>query len=181
MTFNLIHLLYIGIAYLILMVVLNRKFGIYHSWIHLIKKFPPMFLVIFPPIITYFIVCGSLSMTTVELYDLYIGGLENFNPDTFIRLEKGVEYACSFLVPMVYFSILLKQKFKNFWFWSGVITLTHMLSAGYRDPKLEFDVANPTYRETGPQLLSNFEVLDGIFPLLALIVFYLVFYRRSVA
>ena len=63
---NLIHLLLAGIVFLILSFVLNRKFGIYHTWIAIIKKLPALWLVFFLPIMTYLMICGTCSMLTVR-------------------------------------------------------------------------------------------------------------------
>ena len=175
---NLIHVLIVGITFLALSIILNRKFDLYNTWITVIKKFGPIWLVFFPPFITYLIICGTFSMLTVEIYKFVIGGLENFDPSLFMKLEKGVEYTCSFFVPLVYFRILQKEKFPSFWGWAIIITITHSLTAGYRDPKLDFDPLNPTYMETGPQLLENIHYLDAIIPLLSFMFFYFVL-RKS--
>ena len=172
MELKLMHLLIGGIIFLLLSLILNRKFQFYKTWVRTIKKLAPLYLVFFPPIITYLIVCGTLSISTVGIYKYVIGDLENFNPDLFIKLEKGVEYSCSFFMPILYFIFLKKEKFPSFWGWTIIITITHILTAGYRDAKLIFDPLNPTFFKTGPKILENMDFIDSIIPLLSLAFFY---------
>lgn len=172
MKFDLVQLMIGGFLFLILSVLLNRKFKLCEKWVLSIKKAAPLFLVFFPPLITYFIICDTLSLITVELYQFLIGGLEQFDPVNFIRLEKAVEYFCSFFIPIVYFNFLYKNGFPSFW--TIIITISHVLVAGYRDPILLFDPANTTYRETGAQLLEQIQYFDASIPLFAFLFFYFV-------
>ena len=163
---------------IILIIIVNRKFHPYDLWITAIKKFAPLFLIFFPAFITYFIVCGTLSATAVGIYSL-VRGKDNFNGDEFLFIEKCVEYACGFGMLLVYFRILSKQNFPSFW--AIIITLVHMLVAGYRDAKLIYLTPKPgndSHFESGPMILQNIQWLDAVIPLLSFLLFYFVFRKK---
>lgn len=136
----------------------------------LIKKHPLVFLILFPPIITYFFICGAISAVTFGLYAT-IRTTENFIETEFLLLENSIEYICSFAMPFIYFLILKKNKFPPFWFF--IITTMHIIFAGYRDPKLIIKPLGGL--ESGPIILESFEFFDGLFPLLSLLLFLFLF------
>ena len=90
---NLIHVLIVGITFLALSIILNRKFDLYNTWITVIKKFGPIWLVFFPPFITYLIICGTFSMLTVEIYKFVIGG------DKFVFVPLDYQEGQFFICP----------------------------------------------------------------------------------
>lgn len=171
--FDLIFLLAIPVT-LVLVYFVNRQFRIFDTWIKTIKKFGPLFMTFFPVGFTYFFVCGSLSAVMVLIYTS-IRGKNNMNGDEFLMSEKIVEYLCSFLMPLVYFRIITKRGFPEFWIY--IITITHMLAAGYRDAKFIYkpslEKVGEMQFESGPQILHDIQLLDAAIPLIALLVFLL--------
>lgn len=167
------------IAALLLFFLLNRKYKFLLVWIETIKRFAPLWLIFFPAFITYFFVCGSFSALTVVIYTAVIGKA-NFNATEFLLIEKSVEYLCSFIMPIIYFRILEKNNFPNFW--PSIITAVHMLVAGYRDAKFIKKEPTPgkeSLFESGPQILQNIELIDALIPLISLMCFYLIFYNKK--
>jgi hypothetical protein len=163
---------------LILVFLANRKFRIFDAWINLIKKTGPLFLTFFPISFTYFFVCGSLSAIMVLIY-VGIRGKDHLDRNEFIVLEDGVEFLCSFLMCVVYFYIITKRKFP--FFWTILITLTHMLAAGYRDAKFIYTPATAAAKshfESGPIILSEIQWLDAAIPLIAFLVFFFFLKKR---
>jgi hypothetical protein len=151
---------------------LNKKFHILNEWMITIKKFPLFFLLFFPPIFTYLFVCGAFSALAVGVYTS-IKGENGFDNNEFLLMENCIEFLCSFGMTFLYFLILKKQDFPKFWF--IVITIIHMVAAGYRDAKL---ISYSDGKESGPIILKNFEYVDAFFPLLSLLFFMFIF-RKS--
>ncbi len=151
---------------------LNRKYKLYDTWIATIKKLAPLFLIFFPAFITYFLVCGTFSALVVAIYT-YVIGRDHIVVEEFLMYEKAVEYTCSFLIPLLYFKILSKQNFPSFW--AYIITLVHMLVAGYRDAKLIYTPAVGDAKaqfESGPKILMEIQWMDAMIPLLSFLLFY---------
>ena len=102
------------------------------------------------------------------------------NGDEFLMTEKIVEYLCSFLMPLLYFRICTKRGFPEFWIY--VITITHMLVAGYRDAKFIYEPsktkAGEMAFESGPQILHDIQILDAAIPLVALLIFLFLLKKR---
>lgn len=169
--FDLLFLISIPIT-LVLVYFVNRKFRIFDTWISTIKKLGPLFMTFFPVSFTYFFVCGSFSAVMVGIYIL-IRGKENMDRDEFLTMEKIVEYLCSFLMPLLYFRICTKRGFSEFWIY--IITITHMLAAGYRDAKFIYEPSTTKpgemQFESGPQILHDIQIIDAVIPLIALLVF----------
>lgn len=168
--FDLIFLLAIPVT-LVLVYFVNRKFRIFDTWMSTIKKLGPLFMTFFPVSFTYFFVCGSLSAVMVLIYTS-IKGRDNMDGEEFLMTEKVVEYLCSFLMPLVYFRIITKRGFPEFWIY--IITITHMLAAGYRDAKFIYKptvAAGEMQFESGPQILHDIQILDAAISLIALLVF----------
>lgn len=160
----------ITISIILLAFILNKKFDLFNTWIMLIKKYPLVFLILFPPIATYIFICGAISALAFGLY-FKIRPFENFMESEFLLMENSIEYICSFVMPFIYFLILKKNDFPFFWIF--LITVMHMVFAGYRDPKLITNSSgNP---ESGPIILESFEFFDALFPLLSLLLFLFLF------
>lgn len=169
----------IAIALFITFLLLRKKYDFGGTWMNLIKKWAPFWLSFFPAFITYFFVCGSVSALAFISYSAVVGK-ENFNRDNFLLIENIVEFTCSLIMPYIYFKILKKQGFHLFWM--GIITVVHMLVAGYRDAKLIY--LDPLTHDgnsvqSGPIILSQFEYLDAVFPLISFLVFYFFVYRKN--
>lgn len=168
--FELIFLLSIPIT-LVLVYFVNRKFRIFDTWIETIRKTAPLFLTFFPVLFTYLIVCGSCSAVTVLIY-VTVYGKDQIDRDSFLLIEDCVEFACGFLMCLLYYRILTKNKFP--FFWSILITLTHMLAAGYRDAKYIYEPAvngGKSHFESGPIILHEIQLLDAAIPLIAFLIF----------
>jgi hypothetical protein len=169
MQFNLIVPLIVGAIWLLLFFILNRWFQLADEWIKIIKKVTPLWLVFFPACITYFIVCGSISAGVNSYLDV---------PDNIkLMTLHNVEYFCSFVMPFLYFLLLEKYNFNKTW--GIIITIVHMLFAGYRDAKWNVhevvdSVTHITVKtvETGPKILDTFQYSDAIFPMLSFFTFY---------
>jgi len=176
--FDLIFLIAIPIT-LVLVYFVNRKFRIFDTWVKTIKKLGPLFMTLFPVSFTYFFVCGSLSAVMVLIY-ITIRGKNNMDRDEFLMTEKVVEYLCSFLMPLLYFRIITKRGFPGFWIY--VITITHMLAAGYRDAKFIYTPSTTKpgemQFESGPQILHDIQILDAFIPLIALLIFFFFLKKR---
>lgn len=163
---------------IILAIVAQKKFRIFDTWIELIKKTGPLFLVFFPVMFTYLFVCGALSAIMVLVYTLVIGK-DNMDRDSFLLMEDCVEFLCSFLVPLLYYRIITKRGIP--FFWTILITLTHMLVAGYRDAKYIYEPATEageSHFESGPIILSDIQWLDASIPLIAFLVFLFILKKR---
>src|SRR6185369_5045208 len=111
--------------------------------------------------------CGSLSAVTVLIY-VTAFGKDQIDRDSFLLIEDGVEFACGFLMCLLYYRILSRNKFPLFW--SILITLTHILAAGYRDAKYIYEPAvngGKSHFESGPIILPDMQLLNAAIPLLA--------------
>lgn len=144
---------------------LNKKYDIIKSWVSIIKKHPLFILIFFPAILTYFFVCGAISIFALYIYNLIV--LTDYSESTFLLMENCVEFVCSFILPFLYFMFLKKHKFPVFWIF--IITVVHAIVAGYRDAK--FIRYSENDHESGPIILEHFEFFDAMFPLLALALF----------
>jgi hypothetical protein len=175
--FELIFLIGIPIA-IALVYLAQRKYHIFETWIDLIKKTGPLFLIFFPVIFTYLFVCGSFSAITVLFFHLSYGE-EQIDRHSFLMAEDCVEFICGFLMCLLYYRILTKNNFP--FFWTVLIVITHMLAAGYRDAKYIYEPAingsKPRF-ESGPIILSEIQLLDAAIPLLAFLVFLFVMKKR---
>jgi hypothetical protein len=169
----------IGIPVSILLVYFaHRKFRIFDTWVTAIKKTGPLFLIFFPVLFTYLFVCGSFSAITVLVYTS-ICGKDNIDRDSFLMIEDCVEFACGFFMCLLYYRILTRNKFP--FFWSILITLTHMLAAGYRDAKYIYEPAANGVKsrfESGPIILPEIQLLDATIPFLAFLIFLFVLRKR---
>jgi hypothetical protein len=164
---------------IIIFFLLNRKYNFSETWIRTIEKFAPYWLTFFPAFITYFCVCGTLSAFAVLAYSGIVGGKDNFERDSFLMMENGVEFTCSLVMPCIYFIVLKRNNFH--WLWMGIITVVHVLAAGYRDAKLillENDDEDGKTFESGPIILDHFEYLDGLVPVISLLIFLFFFNKK---
>jgi hypothetical protein len=106
-------------------------------------------------------------------------GKDNLDRDSFLLIEDGVEFICSFFMCLLYYRILTRNKFP--FFWNIFITLTHMLAAGYRDAKYIYEPAvngGESRFESGPIILHEIQLLDAAIPLLAFLIFIFVLKKR---
>jgi hypothetical protein len=166
-------------ALIFLLITLNRRYQFIEIWIKTIKRYAPLWLVFFPAMITYFFVCGSLSALVVVIYS-NVTEHDGIDGEAFLLFEKGVEYLCSFFMPLLYFRLLEKHKFQSYW--ALIITVVHMLAAGYRDAKLvilEPSTTSTAHFESGPKILTEIQLLDALIPLVSYLVFLLLFQRKN--
>lgn len=165
---------------LLVFILLNKKYDFFEIWMRTIEKFAPFWLTFFPAFITYFFVCGSASALMVYAY-VGINGKDNIDSEQFLMLENIVEFACSLVMPFIYFVILKKRNFHIFWM--IIITIVHVLVAGYRDAKLilkdPLTHEGKTF-ESGPIILNHFEFVDGLMPVISLIIFLAFFNKKQV-
>jgi hypothetical protein len=166
-------------AIIVLFFILNKKFRFMQTWMNTIEKFAPYWLTFFPAFITYFCVCGTLSAFGVYTY-VGIVGKENMDRDSFLLMENCIEFTCSLVMPCIYFIVLKKRNFH--WLWLGIITVVHVLAAGYRDAKfilLKNDGEDGKTFESGPIILDHFEYLDGLMPVISLLIFLIFFNKKQ--
>jgi hypothetical protein len=163
---------------IVLVYFAHRKYRIFDTWINLIKKTGPLFLIFFPVIFTYLFVCGSFSAVTVLIFHLAYGK-DQIDRDSFMMVEDCVEFACGFFMCLLYYRILSRNHFP--FFWTILITLTHMLAAGYRDAKYIYEPAvngAESRFESGPIILPEIQFLDTAIPLIAFLVFFFFLKKR---
>src|ERR1700741_814393 len=164
---------------LIVFFLVNKKYDFLSTWMKTIEKFAPFWLTFFPAFITYFCVCGTVSALGVGIY-VAINGKQNIDRDSFLLMENCIEFICSLVMPCIYFIVLKK---KNFHFvWNILITIVHILVAGYRDAKLillEDDDEDGKTFESGPIILDHFEYLDGLMPVISLVIFLILFNKKQ--
>jgi hypothetical protein len=156
-----------GVGYVVLIVLLNRKYQTLDTWASLIRRWAFLFVPTVPTFTTYFVVCGSLSALTAVVHGALSHEPQNIPNELTQSLCHGVEFLCSFILPLLYFKILEKLRLAHSW--SLILTAMHMLTAGYRDAKLLLD-----QHETGPEIVSRFGVVDAFVPLAAYFFFYFI-------
>jgi hypothetical protein len=159
----------LGILWLITTQRLDSRWGTWRFAARLITGFPPLFTVLVSPVITYFYLCGSLSAITASL--IHSGGSgEPVPKEFFLGMMKAVEWFCSFISPLVLsdYLVRIRLSFSHCF----VLALSHALVAGYRTAKYTYtEIGLSQHFVSGPKVLEQFEMIDGLVPIAAFAAF----------
>jgi hypothetical protein len=136
-----------------------------------VSRFAPGFLIIAPPMITYGLVCGALSLG-FGLFCLLFGERITDWVAFFRPIFKGFEYLCG--VGCGYLWLRFAAWLGLRWPWYLFILASHGLVAGYREARFDYGS-----RGMGPTVTEHFVLLDALVPFLALLPYYLFHARKN--
>jgi hypothetical protein len=163
----------VAVAYVVAFRLLNRHHALASLAKSVVSRFAPGFLIIAPPMITYGLVCGALSLG-FGLFCLLFGERITDWVAFFRPIFKGFEYLCG--VGCGYLWLRFAAWLGLRWPWYLFILASHGLVAGYREARFDYGS-----RGMGPTVTEYFVFLDALVPLLAFLPYYLLHVRKNAA
>jgi hypothetical protein len=149
-----------------------------------LRRFAPLYFVAGPSAITYFAVCGTVSVIATFIFLIAHAVIANDNatcesitPHEIFTMYRWIEYTCSFLGAYV-FARLIRWVGLS-WIWMVITVVSLAVSAAYRTARQE---SGPN-ASTGPDILLSPQWLDAIPVILGLGLFLLhraLIIRRSI-
>jgi hypothetical protein len=139
-----------------------------------LNRFAPAFLIFAPPIVTYGLVCGFLSLSYGFFCDWLWAEKISDRESFYLPVFHAFEYVTG--VAMGYFWIRVIRWVGLPAVWYVLVVTSHGLVAGYREARSDFRGA-----AMGPTVTDHFVIVDGLIPFLALFVYALFHFRKNAA
>jgi hypothetical protein len=159
------------LAYLVAFLLLRRRYGLSEVFKRHISYFAPAFLIFAPPIITYGVVDGLLSLGFGLLCDTFFSGKISNREAFFLPVFKGVEYLSGVGMGYVWMRFARWLGLKAPWYLFILASLG--LVAGYREARSDYGG-----NAFGPTVTEHFIVVDALIPFLALLFYGLLHLRK---
>src|SRR6267143_2466262 len=142
---------FLALAYCFVFWYASKRYQLSTSVRKFVRRFAPAFLIITPPLLTYGIVCGFLSLRFGTLCDAFFIEKITNREAFYLPIFKGIEYV-SGIVMGVFWMRTVKWLQLGSW-WSFFILASHGLFAGYRETRSDFGG-----REMGPTISDSFMI-----------------------
>ena len=139
-----------------------------------LNRFAPAFLVFAPPIITYGLVCGFLSLSYGAFCDRFLIGRISDRESFYLPVFHAFEYVSGVGMGYVWIRFVRWLGLRPLWYL--LIVASHGLVAGYREARSDFGG-----QFFGPTVTDHFVIVDGLIPFLALFVYALFHLRKNAA
>jgi len=151
---------------------LNKRYRLLESLRSLLNRFAPAFFIVAPPVITYGLVNGFISLSFGVFCDEFFFDRISDREAFFLPVFKGIEYVSAVGMSYLWFRLLDWLELSRIWYL--FVVSSHALVGGYRQTRSDFGG-----NVMGPTVSEHFVLLDGLVPILALLIYGLLHWPRK--
>jgi len=153
---------------------LNKRYRLLEGLRTLLNRLVPAFFIVAPPVITYGLVNGFVSLSFGVFCDLFFFDRISDREAFFLPVFNGFEYVSAVGMGYLWLRVLDWLGLSRIWYL--FVLSSHALVGGYRQTRSDFGGA-----VMGPTVSDHFMFLDALVPFAALLVYGLLHWRKRAA